>query len=50
MHGFMREAAIAQVKGYADRDVVKTEVKTTRLHKLVVIFRSVDKVVCEEIE
>ena len=46
----LREAAIAQVKRYADSDVVKSEVKTTRLHKLVVIFRSVDMVVCEEIE
>ena len=45
-----REAAIAQVNRYADSDVVKSEVKTTRLHKLVVIFRSVDMVVCEEIE
>ena len=46
----LREAAIAQVYRYADSDVVKTEVKTTRLHKIVVIFRSVDMVVCEEIE
>lgn len=46
----LREAAIAQVNRYADSDVVKTEVKTTRLHKIVVIFRSVDMVVCEEIE
>lgn len=45
-----REAAIAQVNRYADSDVVKSEVKTTRLHKIVVIFRSVDMVVCEEIE
>ncbi|MBN2917697.1 MAG: AAA family ATPase [Prevotella sp.] len=46
----LREAAIAQVNRYADSDVVKTEVNTTRLHKIVVIFRSVDMVVCEEIE
>mgnify|MGYP000862842493 FL=1 len=46
----LREAAIAQVNRYADSDVVKSEVKTTRLHKIVVIFRSVDMVVCEEIE
>lgn len=46
----LRETAIAQVNRYADSDVVKTEVKTTRLHKIVVIFRSVDMVVCEEIE
>ena len=46
----LREAAIAQVNRYADSDVVKSEVKATRLHKIVVIFRSVDMVVCEEIE
>ena len=46
----LKEAAIAQVNRYADSDVVKSEVKTTRLHKIVVIFRSVDMVVCEEIE
>lgn len=31
--------------GYADSEVVRTEVKSTQLHKLVVIFRSVDMVV-----
>ena len=46
----LKEAAIAQVNRYADSDVVKSEVKTTRLHKIIVIFRSVDMVVCEEIE
>ena len=45
----LREDAIAQVNRYADSEVVRTEVKTTQLHKLVVIFRSVDMVVCEEI-
>ena len=45
----LREDAIAQVNRYADSEVVRTEVKTTRFHKIVVIFRSVDMVVCEEI-
>ena len=45
----LREDAIAQVNRYADSEVVRTAVKTTHLHKLVVIFRSVDMVVCEEI-
>ena len=41
---------VAKLKDYADSDVVKSEVKTTRLHKIIVIYRSVDMVVCEEIE
>ena len=45
----LKEDAIAQVNRYADTEVVQTDVKNTRLHKLVVIFRSVDMVVCEEI-
>ena len=45
----LREDAIAQVNRYADSEVVKTEVKTTRLHKVIVIFRSVDMVICEEV-
>lgn len=45
----LKADAIAQVNRYADSEVVKTEVKNTHLHKLVVIFRSVDMVVCEEI-
>ena len=45
----LRENAIAQVNRYADSEVVKTEVKTTRLHKVIVIFRSVDMVICEEV-
>ena len=45
----LKADAIAQVNRYADSEVVRTEVKNTHLHKLVVIFRSVDMVVCEEI-
>ena len=45
----LKADAIAQVNRYADSDVVKMDVNTTQLHKLVVIFRSVDMVVCEEI-
>jgi len=45
----LKEDAIAQVNRYADSEVVKTDVKNTHLHKLVVIFRSIDMVVCEEI-
>ena len=44
-----KEAA-AQVSRYADSDLVKELVKTTRLHQLVVIYRGVDMVVCEELK
>ncbi len=43
-----REAS-AQVCRYADSDIVRGAVKTTTLHKLVVIYRGVDMVACEEI-
>ncbi len=45
----LKADAIEQVNRYADSEVVRTDVRNTRLHKLVVIFRSVDMVVCEEI-
>ncbi len=41
--------ASAQVCRYADSDIVRESVKTTTLHKLVVIYRGVDMVACEEI-
>ena len=44
------EQAKAQVNRYADSDMVRTAVKTTTLHKIVVIYRSVDMVVCEEVK
>lgn len=44
-----RNEAEAQVCKYADSDVVKEAVKTTQLHRLVVIYRGVEMVVCEEI-
>ena len=44
-----KEAA-SQVSRYADSDLVKELVKTTRLHQLVVIYRGVDMVVCEELK
>ena len=43
------EQAKVQVNRYADSDLVRTSVKTTTLHKIVVIYRSVDMVVCEEV-
>ena len=45
----LHKNAIAQVKRYTESEVVKTSVKTTQLHKLVVIYRGTEMVVCEEV-
>lgn len=41
--------ASAQITRYADSDIVREAVKTTKLHKLVVIYRGAEMVACEEI-
>ncbi len=43
------EEASAQISRYADSDIVRESVKTTTLHKLVVIYRGTEMVACEEI-
>lgn len=43
------EEASAQISRYADSDMVREAVKTTMLHKLVVIYRGAEMVACEEI-
>ena len=43
------EEASAQISRYAESDMVREAVKTTRLHKLVVIYRGAEMVACEEI-
>ena len=43
------EEASAQISRYADSDMVREAVKTTKLHKLVVIYRGAEMVTCEEI-
>ena len=40
--------ASAQISRYADSDIVREAVKTTTLHKLVVIWRGTEMAVCEE--
>ena len=41
--------ASAQICRYADSDIVRESVKTTKLHRLVVIYRGAEMVACEEI-
>lgn len=46
----LKKQAAEQVNRYADTVVVKEAAKYTKLHKLVVIFKGTNMVVCEEIE
>ena len=43
------EQAKAQVNRYADSEIVRSSVKHTQLHKVVVLYRSIDMVRCEEV-
>ena len=45
----LRQKGIAQANRYADTEVVRRHVGPTQLHKLVVVFRGVEMVVCEEV-
>ena len=44
------EEASAQIRRYADSDIVREEMKSTKLHKLVVIYRGTEMVACQEVE
>ena len=44
------EEASAQIRRYADSDIVRESVKTTKLHQLVVIYRGAEMAMCEEVE
>lgn len=39
----------AQANRYADTEVVRRNVRFTTLHKVVVVYRGMEMVVCEEI-
>ena len=45
----LREKAISQANRYADTEVVKRNIRFTMLHKIVVVYRGMEMVVCEEI-
>ena len=42
--------ASAQICRYADSDMVRESIKTTTLHKIVVVYRGIEMVACEEIK
>ena len=46
----LREDAIAQVNRYAESEVVTSAIKTTQLHKIIVIYKGTEMVVCEEVD
>jgi len=45
----LREEAIIQANRYANTEVVKRNIGHTTLHKIVVVYRGMDMVVCEEV-
>lgn len=45
----LRQEAIAQANRYADSETVQSAIGTTTLHKIVVVYRGMEMVVCEEI-
>lgn len=45
----LREAAVAQVKRYAASETVGEAIGPTMLHRLVIVYRGTEMVVCEEV-
>ena len=45
----LHRQAVEQLNRYADTETVKNGVKTTVLHKIVVVYKGVEMRVCEEV-
>ena len=45
----LRLEAISQVNKYAESEVVNSAIKTTQLHKIIVVYKGTEMVVCEEV-
>ena len=45
----LRREAVEQANRYADTDTVKRAVGTTRLHKIVVVYKGMEMRECEEV-
>ncbi len=45
----LRQEAISQVNRYAESEVVTSAIKTTQLHKIIVVYKGTEMVVCEEV-
>ena len=44
----LRQEAIVQANRYAETDFVKSSVGNTTLHKIIVVYKGMEMVVCEE--
>ena len=45
----LRQTAMAHVRRYAESEKVQSNIKSTTLHKLVIVFKGVEMIVCEEV-
>ena len=45
-----RQEAIEQANRYAETELVRSSVGTTTLHKIVMVYKGMEMVVCEEVE
>ena len=45
----LRQEAIEQANRYAETEIVKRAVGTTKVHKIVVVYKGMDVPVCEEV-
>ena len=46
----LKQDAIRQVNRYAESEVVTSAIKTTQLHKIIIVYKSTEMVVCEEVK
>lgn len=45
----LRLEAIGQANRYADTEIVRSSIGTTKLHKIVVVYKGMEMRVCEEV-
>ena len=45
----LRREAVEQANRYADTETVKKAIGKTQLHKVVVVYKGMDMMVCEEV-
>ena len=45
----LRQEAITQANRYADTETVRNAIGSTRLHKIIVVYKGMDMPVCEEV-
>jgi hypothetical protein len=45
-----RQEAIQQALTYANADQIQSQIGSTQLHRLVIVFHGFERVVCEEVD